>query len=165
MEVLRVAPGDAARLKRVRLAALEDAPSAFGSTHEAEASRPDEEWAQRAVAGSRGNDRATFFARLDDDVVGLAGGYRNERSSSTVELVSMWVAPHVRGRGVGALLVDAVTSWAVDTNATRIALWVTSGNTAAERLYESKGFVPTGELQPLPSDPSRNESRMDLLLR
>ena len=165
MEVLRVAADDAVRLKHVRLAALEDAPSAFGSTHAAEASRPDDEWVQRAVAGSQGNDRATFFARLDDDVVGLAGGHRDERSSSTVELVSMWVAPHVRGRGVGALLVDAVTSWAIDTKATSIALWVTSGNRPAERLYESKGFVPTGELQPLPSDPSRNEARMALVLR
>ena len=147
VEVRRITTLDAARLKQVRLAALEEAPSAFGSTYRSEANRPDAEWVQRSVAGSRGSGRATFFAQLDDDLVGLVGGYREEPSSPIVELVSMWVAPHVRGRGVGVLLVEAVTAWAIETNATSISLWVASGNTPAERLYGSKGFVATGEVQ------------------
>ena len=165
MEVRRTTTLDAARLKQVRLAALEEAPSAFGSTYRSEANRPDAEWVQRAVAGSRGSSRATFFAQLDDDLVGLVGGYLGETSSQIVELVSMWVAPHVRGRGIGVLLVDAVAAWAIETNATSIALWVTRGNTPAERLYGSKGFIATGEVQPLPSDSSQDEVRMMLLLR
>lgn len=164
MQVRRITGRDAALLKQVRLAALEDAPSAFGSTHAAEATRPEAEWVQRASAGSEGCDRATFFAALDDEVVGLIGGYRDGPSSATVELVSMWVAPHVRNRGVGAALVDAVTAWAIETDATTVSLWVTRGNTPAETLYISKGFVTTGEVQPLPSDSSRDEARMELSL-
>lgn len=164
MQVRRVRKGDAALLKHVRLAALEEAPSAFGSTHAAETNRPEVEWAQRAIAGSEGSDRATFFALLDDEVVGLVGGYRDEPSSATVEVVSMWVAPHVRNRGLGAALVDAVTAWAIETNATSISLWVTCGNTAAATLYRSKGFTATGEIQPLPSDLSRDEAKMELSL-
>ncbi len=160
MEVRRITPLDADRLQQVRLAALEDAPSAFGSTFAAESSRSQAEWAVRADAAASGSDRATFFAELDGDVVGLAGGYRAEPSSSVVELVSMWVAPRVRGRSVGALLVDAVVAWAVETNASTVALWVTCGNTPAERLYESTGFVATGDVQALPSDPTLDESRM-----
>jgi GNAT superfamily N-acetyltransferase len=164
MHVRRIAKDDAALLKRVRLAALEEAPSAFGSTHAAESNRPDAEWEQRAAAGSEGSDRTTFVAAVDNEVVGLVGGYREEPSSATVELVSMWVAPHARKRGVGAALVDAVIGWAAATNATTIGLWVTRGNTPAERLYNSKGFVTTGEIQPLPSDPSKDEARMELPL-
>ena len=164
VQVRRIEKRDAGRLQSVRLAALEEAPSAFGSTHAAEANRPHAEWVERAAAGSRGSDRATFFAELDDEVVGLVGGYRQEPTSAVVELVSMWVAPGVRGRGVGAALVDAVRAWAAETNATSISLWVTRGNTPAERLYSSTGFVATGELQPLPSDPSRDEERMELSL-
>ena len=164
MEIRRVTSFDAARLRRVRLAALADAPSAFGSTYLAEADRSEAEWAVRADGAARGSDRATFFAQLDDDVVGLAGGYRTEPSSSVVELVSVWVAPHVRGRGVGARLVEAVVAWAIETNASSVALWVTCGNTPAERLYASQGFVATGEVQPLPSDPTRDEFRMTLIL-
>jgi predicted GNAT family acetyltransferase len=76
----------------------------------------------------------------------------------------MWVAPHVRNHGVGAALVDAMTAWAIATNGASMSLWVTRGNTAAERLYTSKGFVTTGEVQPLPSDSSRDEARMELSL-
>lgn len=164
MEIRRVTSFDAARLQRVRLAALADAPSAFGSTYLVEADRSEAEWVQRAVGGSQGSDRATFFAEFDGDVVGLVGGYRAEPTPSVVELVSMWVAPSARGQGVGALLVDAVVAWAVATNASTVALWVTRGNAPAERLYESRGFVATGEAQPLPSDPSLDESRMTLIL-
>ena len=165
MEVRRITPLDGARLQRVRLAALEEAPSAFASTHQSEANRPEAEWALRAVAGSQGSDRATFFAQIDDEPVGLVGGYRETPSSPIVDMVSMWVAPHVRGRGVGALLVEVVTTWAIETNASSISLWVTRGNAPAERLYRSMNFVATGEVQPLPSDSTRDEVRMLLTLR
>ena len=107
VQVRRIRNDDAARLKRVRLASLAESPSAFGSTHAAEASRPDVEWVKRATSGSKGSDRATFFAQLDDEVVGLVGGYRDEPSLAAVHLVSMWVAPDARNRGAGASLVDA----------------------------------------------------------
>jgi len=167
VDVRRITTRDATNLKSLRLAALEDAPSAFASSYEAEATRPDAEWTERAVAGSHGSDRATFLATLDEfdgELIGLVGGHRAEPSSPVVELVSMWVAPRARRHGVATVLVDAVQAWAIDTNATSISLWVTRGNCSAERLYTSIGFVATGEVQPLPSDPSREEARMDLSL-
>jgi hypothetical protein len=57
--------------------------------------------------------------------------------------------------------LDAVVAWAAGTNATTVSLWVTCGNTAAERLYASTGFVASGETRPLPSDPSKEEARME----
>lgn len=165
VEVRRATPLDGTCLQRVRLAALLDAPSAFGSTFAAEVNRPTDEWAQRAVAGSAGSDRATFFAQLGDEILGLVGGYRETPTSTTVELISMWVAPQARGQGVGALLVDAMIAWAVETNAEALALWVTRGNTPAERLYTTCGFTATGETQALPSDPAHAEVRMMRPLR
>jgi GNAT superfamily N-acetyltransferase len=161
VHVRRITSEDALLLKEVRLAALEEAPSAFGSTHAAEATCSDAEWRERASAGAAGNDRAMFFAVLQDAVVGLAGGYRDEPSSATVELVSMWVAPPARNRGVGSVLVDAVATWAAATNARTVSLWVTRGNTSAEQLYASMGFIASGETQPLPSDPTMEEARME----
>lgn len=160
MDVRRITPLDGALLQQVRLAALMDTPSAFGSTYAAEVDRPASEWAQRAVAGSEGSDRTTFFAQLGDEIVGLVGGYRETPTSTTVELVSMWVAPQARGQRIGALLVEAVIAWAAETNAEAVALWVTSGNTPAERLYAACGFTVTGETQALPSDAAHEELRM-----
>src|SRR5213075_3335252 len=132
---------DAGTLKRVRLAALLDTPSAFGSTHADEAGRSDGEWQERAVAGADGRDRVTFFA-VDDDgtVLGLAGGYRPDGDLGAVELVSMWTAPDARRRGVGSALVRAVLDWA-DERVDAVSLWVTRGNDPAHSLYERMGFV------------------------
>lgn len=118
-------------MKQVRLAALEEAPTAFGSTHASEATRPEAEWVQRASAGSQGSDRASFFAALNDEVVGLVGGYRDEPFSATGQLVSDVGRGSCPKSRVGAALVDAVTAWAIETDATTISLWVTRGNTPA----------------------------------
>jgi ribosomal protein S18 acetylase RimI-like enzyme len=160
--VRRVRPSDAAALKEIRLAALLEAPFAFGSTHAAEVSSTDERWLHRATLGSSGSDSANFLAWTDVGPVGLVGGYRREPSTDDVELVSMWAAPEARRSGVGQLLVKAVIEWAVETDATSIGLWVTGANEPAQRLYESMGFDVTGEHQPLPSDPCKDEVRMRL---
>jgi ribosomal protein S18 acetylase RimI-like enzyme len=59
----------------------------------------------------------------------------------TVELISMWVAPFARGRGVGDALVGAVIRWAEDCGARRVALRVAEGNDHATALYRRHGFV------------------------
>jgi ribosomal protein S18 acetylase RimI-like enzyme len=41
-----------------------------------------------------------------------------------------------------------------------VHLWVTETNKAARRMYERSGFTPTGERQPLPSDPALMELAM-----
>jgi GNAT superfamily N-acetyltransferase len=160
--VRRIRPGEAEALRLVRLAALTESPSAFGSTYAGESSLTIEEWTDRARAGSGGSDRATFFAVAGEDIVGLVGGYRPEPASAVVELVSMWTHPTVRRTGVGRLLVNAVVDWARACGAREVQLWVTRGNTAAEILYRAVGFAETGDYQPLPSDPCQDETRMTL---
>jgi GNAT superfamily N-acetyltransferase len=159
ISVRRIRPDEGGLLRGVRLAALLDAPSAFGSTHAAESDRPDAEWDERAAAGAEGHDRVTFFAIDGSDVVGLAGGYREEPGRPAIDLVSMWTDPRARRTGVGRALVQAVLDWA-DANGDEVSLWVTRGNDAAHALYESMGFVDTDEVQPLPSDPCKDEVRM-----
>ena len=56
----------------------------------------------------------------------------------------MWVAPVARGRGVGDGLVDAVVDWARAAGYPRVVLDVGDENLPAIRLYERKGFEPTG---------------------
>jgi GNAT superfamily N-acetyltransferase len=158
--VRRIHPNDGAALRDVRLAALADAPSAFASTYARESLLTTEDWADRARAGSAGSEQATFFAVADDGIVGLAGGYRPEPTSSRVQLISMWTRPAVRRTGVGRLLVGAVLDWAKISGAHAVELWVTRGNVGAEGLYRAAGFVHAGDYQPLPSDPCQEEVRM-----
>jgi len=96
----------------------------------------------------------------------MAGGYRPEPESSprSAELVSMWVAPAGRRHGLARELIDAVEQWARVRACERIELWVTHGNDPAIALYERAGFVVTGDVAPLPSDPCKDEIRMRKLL-
>ena len=156
---------DASTLRDLRLAALSDRPDAFGSTYDREVAFAEGVWRQRAAESSSGDGAATFIAWSGDTPIGLVGGFRaDDGASQVVELVSMWTGPAARRSGVGRHLVEAVLAWARSTTADRVELWVTRGNDAAQRLYESIGFVVTGDHQPLPSDPCRDEVRMAMAL-
>jgi GNAT superfamily N-acetyltransferase len=166
--VRRVAAADGALLRDVRLRALQDTPSAFGSTYAVEAVRPDGEWDERATTGAAGPDRFTALAFDSAGCVGLAGGFRNDDDGhhADIDLVSMWVAPTHRGSGVAEHLVEVILDWARDeAQAQVVGLWVTRGNDRAQRFYERLGFVETGDVQPLPSDPCKDEVRMVFGLR
>lgn len=147
-------------LRDVRLAALLDAPSAFGSTYAAELVLGAAHWDERARRGATGDDDATFVAELDGRLVGLVAAYRPDASDADRELVSMWTAPAVRRIGTGRRLVDAIVDWAAAAGAAAVDLWVTEGNEPAVALYRAAGFVDTGERQALPSDTSLHERRM-----
>ena len=158
--VRRVRVDEGPVLKAIRLAALLESPSAFGSTHAAEVDRPDDHWTSRASLGAAGRQSAIYLAIADQSVVGIAGGYRPDPAGSSIELVSIWVSPTQRRSGIAAKLVQAVIDWASEINATSVELWVTRGDDAAVTLYEAAGFRPTDEYQPLPSDPCKDEQRM-----
>ena len=147
--------------REIRLAALQDAPSAFASTWQEEASLTASQWMERAQRSEDG-DTVTIVVAADDAGcwVGLAGGYRPGDRGADAELISMWVAPGWRGHNLGAELVRAVLAWAQSRQASSVGLWVNAANRPAISLYEKAGFRRTGEIDKLPSDPAQQEIRM-----
>src|SRR4051794_20236689 len=95
--------------KSVRLRALRDSPSAFGSTYAKEAQLTGADWIERTVRwnGERG---AGFLAMDDEDddndgtACGIAGVSLDLDDPTRAHLVSMWTAPRRRQRGIGRLL-------------------------------------------------------------
>ena len=141
----------------MRLAALRDAPYAFGSTYEAEQGADEGRWR----AGITG--RARFVAESEGDVVGtVACGESTSRG--TAALTSLWVEPRARRRGTARALVDAVLAWAKDSGYRHIVLWVVEGNANAERLYERSGFKRTGAVQTVRPGDARVEYEMERAL-
>jgi GNAT superfamily N-acetyltransferase len=61
----------------------------------------------------------------------------------------MWVAPAARRRGIGRALLDAAESWGRNEGCITAYLWVTEGNSAAQRLYGRASYVATGVDEPL----------------
>jgi ribosomal protein S18 acetylase RimI-like enzyme len=144
MKIERLSPDDEDRLRSIRLAALRDAPDAFGSTLEETSARPAESWRQQL------RDLATFVAVMGGADAGIVRGVQLDEDPAVAILLSMWVAPTARGKGVGKALVDALVAWARADGFARLVLDVADDNQPAIALYARTGFEPTGETGTLP---------------
>lgn len=150
----RLTAADWRIFRELRLEALAEAPYAFGSTLEAEQMLTEADWRKRL------GNRVQFVAYLDGGSAGTVAGIRSD-DPAVAELVSMWVRPQARGRGVGSALVKVILDWASEQGCSEVRLWVSEGNEFAERLYAQHGFVRTGQTQPIRAgDPTRLEVGM-----
>ena len=145
IEIGRLAAEEGLRLRTIRLRSLADAPDAFGSTYGKAATRPPDSWAAQL------RELPTFVAIVDGEDVGIVRGARDDSRPDTAWLISMWVAPEVRGQGVGEALIDAVVEWARASGARRLLLDVGDHNQPAIALYARMGFEPNGTSGSLPA--------------
>ncbi len=148
IEVHVLTPGDWVLWRKLRLAALAEAPSAFGSRLSDWQGAGDREERWRARLGIPGS--YNVVAVLDGQLAGMASGV--PAGDGVAELISMWVNPAARGWGVGDQLVEAVERWARQQGAGMLRLAVVQGNENAAALYWRNGFAATGELGDLMPD-------------
>jgi GNAT superfamily N-acetyltransferase len=139
---LRVLTDDDWRLWReLRLAALAEAPYAFGSRladWQGDGDR-EERWRSRlAIPGSH-----NLIAEVDGRPAGMASGVPTD-DPLVRQLIAVWVRPEARGAGVAYALIGAVEDWARASGASALRLSVAEGNTAAASLYLGSGFTCTG---------------------
>lgn len=150
---------DGARLRSIRLRALQDAPEAFGSTFQDALSRAPGVWAQQVMT------LPTFVAIADGRDVAMVRCAHDPDNADTAWLLSMWVAPEVRRKGIGGELVDLVIAWARENNISRIVLDVADLNISAIALYDAKGFRANGKAGSMPSPREHiTEHQMELRL-
>jgi ribosomal protein S18 acetylase RimI-like enzyme len=128
-------PDDWRLWRELRLAALAEAPGAFGSTLA--------EWSGPGDTEARWRARLTNVPlntvfSIDGAHVGMVGA---AVTGDEVELLSLWVAPWARARGVGDAAVEHVIRWAGER---RVVLSVKADNAPALRLYARHGFRDAG---------------------
>jgi ribosomal protein S18 acetylase RimI-like enzyme len=126
--------------RELRLEALGEAPRAFGSKLA--------DWQGPGDTEQRWRDRLSsvplnIIADLEQKLAGMVSATSPE-SDGAIALISMWVAPFARGRGVGDALVTAVIEWAKEQGQSRVALDVMETNRHAANLYLRHGFVDVG---------------------
>ena len=148
---------DWAQWKEMRLAALAEAPYAFHTRIEDWVGATEERWRSRLDVPGR-----FLVADLDGRKAGIVCGLPPD-ALGVADLLSLWVAPFARGRGVSDALVGAVLEFADEMGADRVALHVVEGNDAASDLYLRHGFVDMG---PVPGTAvgGRMEHRMERVL-
>lgn len=152
IDVRELSPGDWELWRSLRLAALTDAPSAFGSRLADWQGEGDREarWRERLSIA----DSYNIVAMLDGEPAGMASGVAGE-TADTVELISMWVAPSARGHGVGDVLMQRIEQWASRNAARIMRLNIAADNPGADRLYRRHGFAYTGQDAPPMPDGAR----------
>jgi len=140
--VRQLGRADVDAFRRVRLAALQLHPEAFGSAYEDEVLLDRAQFAERLA--TPGFTRFGGFAQ--DDLVGLVGlqirAGAKERHKG--HLFSMYVTAGHRRSGLAEKLVKAVIAGARDAGAVLLHLSVTSSNATAQGFYRRMGFIVYG---------------------
>lgn len=157
LAVVRATGDDWVAVRGVRLAALADSPSAFGSSLAREQEYDESRWRSWVTTAT------VFLLTGDGEQCGMAAGL-TAGPGGTCHVVAVWVRPDRRGLGGADLLLDSVEQWARGEGARRVELWLTRGNLPARRAYARRGYTSTGHSKPLPSNPDLLEDEMALHL-
>ncbi len=124
-------PDDWADWRLLRQRSLSEDPDAFSSSTTMWTGPNDTEqrWRDRLADGP-------CFIAYDGGVpVGMVAG---QVVDGAAQLISMWVAPEARRRGIGQALIERIVEWSARRP---LSLRVMDGNRAAITTYERHGFV------------------------
>lgn len=142
-----IGPEDWRRWRRLRLAALAQAPEAFAERLTTWTGRGDTETRWRARLT---NLPFNLILTVDGSDAGMVSATR-ENADGEVTLTSLWVAPWARGRRIGDIAVQAVQAWAKEQGGYDVVLSVRATNTPAIALYRRNGLVDVGTSSQDPS--------------
>lgn len=84
------------------------------------------------------------YARIDDGEIVFKAEI-GAVSHQACQVQGVWVAPHLRGRGLAAPGMAAVVRLARREHSPVVSLYVNDFNTVARRAYETAGFRTVGE--------------------
>lgn len=135
-------------LKEIRLAALLDAPTAFGVSYQTAINNSNEQWKQRASSQTLPK---FWLAFNEDRAVGMIGA--GVDTTERYNLIAMWVEPESRGFGVAESLVNTVKSDSIGRGFNQVFLDVSPNNLPATRFYRKHDFFFIDEVKPLASHP------------
>lgn len=144
MTIVEHGPTAWQEFRALRLRALADAPDAFARTLAEFEREPEESWRPRLSAPN-----PILAVRSAGELVAMGGGWVPPDETDRMMIWGMWTAPEARGRGHGRALLTWLLDWAHTRSISTVELHVTEGNDTARGLYESCGFVGTGEWEPL----------------
>ena len=166
MHVTTLTASDAQQYRDLMLEAYVQAADAFTSTAEERQAEPMSWWVNRIAAPSGLSQ--SFGAFQDEQLVGTVAleFSAKPKTRHSALVIGMYVMPHVRGLGAGALLMQAAIAAAAARPEVRsLRLTVTEGNGPAQRLYEAVGFVPWGVEPQAIRTPSGYKSKVHMSMQ
>jgi len=144
MEIRRLTSADAPAYRMVRLAGLQEMPTAFASSYEDERGWPLSTYEKRLDTKP---DRGTFGAFDGPKLIGIVTLVRESmpKLMHKAHIVGMYVLPEARGLSAGRKLLHYAVDLARSIPDIRqINVSANAANAPALRLYESAGFQVFG---------------------
>jgi RimJ/RimL family protein N-acetyltransferase len=135
------------RWRETRLRMLRDDADFFATRYDDMVREPDRAWRDWVAEAAAGEQKTLFVAEEDDRWLGVVGAFARVNPLE-VQLISMWVDPGARGRGIAGDLIRAVAGWTLERGSARVVLFVQEANEPAQQLYARAGFRPTGDRAP-----------------
>ncbi len=131
--------------KRLRLLALQQHPSFFGSDYTQSAAEPDSHWQER-MANLHPAKQQIFVATHNAAFVAMVGirRYTDPKSSHQADIWGVYTDPAWRGYGLSRQLLAMAEAWAWEQSAIIIRLMVNVANTSAIQLYNRCGYSVYG---------------------
>jgi ribosomal protein S18 acetylase RimI-like enzyme len=145
-EIRPIQVDEASAYRSLMLDAYQNAPTAFTSSHAERERLGLDWWAARLRVGT--GPSCVLGAFDKNQLIGtVALSFETrDRTRHKVSVIAMYVTPMERGRGIGAALLSAAIERASCYPEIQVLqLTVTEGNAAAQKLYESQGFVVFGK--------------------
>ena len=139
--------------KVLRLRALLSDPAAFGQTHAGAFEYPDDLWQGRLQDVLDGSAWITFAER-EQELVGMIGAFRSDEDITTnrATIWGVFVDPAAQGSGVGGTLLDTILGQLTHIGVAAVRLTVSVDQTAAVRLYKSRGFSEIDQVRAVLGD-------------
>ena len=105
------------RWRETRLRMLRDDADFFSTRYDDMVREPDKTWRDWVGEAAVGDQKTLFVADEDDQWLGVVGAFVRVNPLE-VQLISMWVDPQARGRGIAQALIRAVAEWAQERGST-----------------------------------------------
>jgi ribosomal protein S18 acetylase RimI-like enzyme len=145
VEIIHLQPNQWQQYRQIRLEALQDSPQAFSTTFKEMVDKPELFWQERLANAADGKSSWLLFAKVEERIAGIIGAFLAEDNGKAV-IVSVYVTPEYRSKGVSNALLDAILGelWQNVTVHT-LELAVVKSQKAAISLYKRFGFKIIGE--------------------
>ena len=148
--IISLAPTRWQEFKLLRLEAVQQDPSAFGSNYSEEVIYEDDVWEKRLKTSYNRDGFMMLCAEFEETLVGMMGGGWSQRLNTkhVATIYSVYVRSSMRGKGIGSQLLHALLDeLATIPHIEKVNLTVTLDQAPAIALYEKFGFQRIGIAQ------------------
>ena len=137
--VKKILKSDWQKYRDIRLEALKNEPSAFGSSYITELNRTDKDWQERFSMVEKSDGDRFFHSVCDNNrMISIGGAFRDNNDEWNV--VAIYTKSEYRGLGIGKLLMTNILDEFNNRAIKKIFLKVNINQKAAISLYKKFDF-------------------------